>query len=164
MTRKESMWNIIKEDMLFSGLTVVDFGSGNNELAIFAVEAGARVIAIDNNPKYNDETLKTIKRLVLLVADIDDMILPDGDVAFCFSVLPYLRHPIELLQGLSTKYRRTYIECQYDGDGPGPHFLKTDDDMAIWLGMWWDSCTPIGKTFVPGRDKHRTIWRCKGES
>jgi hypothetical protein len=54
------------------------------------------------------------------------------------------------------------VECQYAGDGPGFEDIENDNDFQelLWkAGFAW--AQPIGRTFVKGRDKYRTIWYCK---
>jgi hypothetical protein len=56
----------------------------------------------------------------------------------------------------------SFIECQYKDDGPGPDWLKDDNDMLSVLRFHdWDSIKPIGYTLVKDRNKKRTIWMCE---
>lgn len=165
MSRKLEMWELIRKDMgngQFWGKIVVDYGCGYGELSEHAVHAGAAVRAIDKvwHPQMKE---RAHENLIFIQIDIDEMrAYVDGDIAFCFSVLPYLKDPNVLLMGMAHKYERSYIECQYAGDGPGFDNIHNDFEMSAWLSKFgFATIMNIGKTYIPGRDMHRTIWRCE---
>jgi predicted RNA methylase len=176
--RSAEMWEIINHDGGgFKGLTVVDFGCGYGDLLAFVLRAGAsQVMGVDKDQKtLNTAALKCnfYTNTSFYCADFEDRIVQssildmmgagDGvfmDVAFCTSVLPYLKDPGRFVYWLSKEFDTTYIECQYKGDGPG-NIAENDDEMSSWLlNCGFKSAIGIGKTYVEGRDLYRTIWEC----
>jgi len=176
--RSAEMWAaIVDNGNSFSGLTVVDFGSGYGDMCLFALRNGAsQVLGIDSNPEmvklasqkcidYPDamfydgdiESNTDFLNALELVGFQDDA---NMDVAFCFSVLPYLKRPGDFVYLLSNIFDTVYIECQYIGDGPG-NIAADDEEMSLWImNHGFDSAYAVGRTFIKGRNMFRTIWEC----
>jgi len=174
--RSAEMWVLINQNDGFNGLTVVDFGCGYGDLLAFALRAGAsQVMGVDRDQKTLNTAAQKCGGLnaSFYCADfemdavqknvLDMMGKGDGvgmDVAFCTSVLPYLKYPGFFAHWLSEEFDTVYIECQYKGDGPG-NLAENDEEMASWLlNCGFATAFNVGKTHVEGRDIYRTIWEC----
>jgi len=174
--RSAEMWALINLMGDFGGLTVVDFGCGYGDLLAFALRAGAsQVMGVDKDQRTLNTAANKCKGLNAefyrgdfeddaVQRDILRMMGEDQgvsmDVAFCTSVLPYLKDPSGFVYWLSQKFDVSYIECQYMGDGPG-NIAESDADMSAWLlNTGFKSVYSIGKTYIDGRGKYRTIWEC----
>lgn len=183
--RSPEMWSYIERyvnDVLpdgFKNKMVIDLGCGFCDLAIFAAQAGASVFAVEKDSGVFERTEtrlhagarsdRRLLRVTIVQNDVDtftarDYGPPVVDIAFCTSVLPYLQKPDQCLKWLATYIPISIIECQYAGDGPGFKHIRNDVAMKAWLNEFWptDGIKIIGNTFVPGRDKVRTIWGCRG--
>jgi hypothetical protein len=156
------------------GLEIVDFGSGYGDFMELSLKAGAGLVhGIDNNVT-NLEIVDTRLakagvfpyRYNLLNVDLNSkrelnlLFQRSWHAGFCFSVLPYLDSPELLLYRMSIGVGIAFIECQYDGDGPGFSHIRDDIDMEKWLGRYWQSVRIIGRTELDIRDASRTIWLC----
>ena len=63
---------------------------------------------------------------------------------------------------MQSKFDTSVIECQYSGDGPGPHELRDDQDMRYVLAAaGWNDAEVIGGSVVEDRGAVRTMWRCR---
>jgi len=185
--RAEQMWEYMlpplgllagglhaSEQSPLDGLEIIDLGSGYGDFMELALKAGARMVhGVDKNVT-NLELVDTrlMKagilpyRYKLLQVDLNSkrekvLLYQRGwHVAFCFSILPYMDFPDDLLYMMAANTGLAFIECQYDQDGPGFSHIKNDDDMYRWLGRYWQSVRAIGKTDVQIRPAYRTIWMC----
>jgi SAM-dependent methyltransferase len=177
--RAGHMWDIISQHVDFKGKRVVDLGCGYGDLSFRMAAAGAYVFACDKK-EICDEVWKRKPDLdkghmTIFPCDVEvdffREILPAFNVPgviVCCSVLPYLRNPGDLVDKMAHSAPVSIIECQYNGDGPGLIHIDNDGEMEWWLmqqsigtSNGWSAVTPIGKTFVEGRDKWRTIWKCE---
>lgn len=172
--RAGEMWDIISAHVDFAGKRVIDLGCGRGDLAlrVSAMSAVRWVQAYDNNAEciLDCESKKqSIKHRVTISFKLDDIgeafhykTLSSCDILICCSVLPYMPFASQFIDKMAHHAPMSIIECQYAGDGPGFPDIKDDDDMQTWLlSAGWSTVTPIGKTFVEGRDKWRTIWMCE---
>jgi len=152
--RSPEQWKAISAAYDFKGKYVIDVGCGHGDLLHFARDAGAKVFGIDKNA-----TLIEALDVPAVTMDIE-YFLPKTweyfDVAFCFSVLPYVNMGI-VLDGLKRVATTIFIECQLIGDGPG---TLTEDELKAELESRWDSVKRIGQTVVKGRNTIRPIWMC----
>jgi SAM-dependent methyltransferase len=172
-TRAGVMFTAIRQHVEFTGADVLDLGCGYGDLAAFSVANGARhVTIVDKDPKMvlmaEQKILKRVADGVTwetLVLDLDDRSqlasLQYYHVAFCTSVLPYLKNRDMLLSFLAARVRTSVIEMQYHGDGPGPEEIKSDDDMFAWLTKYWEDVTKIGQSFTGRVPAYRSIWKCE---
>lgn len=171
--RAPLMWAIIAPCVDVAGRTVVDLGCGYGDLLLRTAVAGAReVLGVEGDPRIAMITHERIRqagygdRVLVTEEDLDAWAAgfpARWDVGFCCSVLPYLREPRGFLRAMAAACTVGVVECQYAGDGPGPDFLRSDDDMrALLAAAGWTTIRAIGKTHVTaGRDCWRTIWRCE---
>jgi SAM-dependent methyltransferase len=170
------MWAYIEQHINFKNKSVLDIGAGYCDLAIYAAEAGARrVTALENNRiVYTQALAKTGNHKNIRLLNVDaELFIGAGlqdiqfDVAFCTSVLPYLRDPWKTLGWMAEHAHYSIIECQYISDGPPGQNLKIEGDamMESRLRTYsaWDSeenCKKIGETSIEIRPGARSIWLC----
>lgn len=92
------------------------------------------------------------------------------DVAVCFSTWPYLitqttRETAEAwLRWAIEAARDFFFEVQLAGDGPGPAWLQSDDDVQAMLDRITDGAAviaPIVTIPVVGRNAERTVWHIR---
>ena len=171
--RSEEMWKFISKNVDFSGKRVVDLGCGYGDFSFYAWMKGAKaVLSIDNDPSFFFHLFLSRKRyfpkasIAFVNSDIEDLWgsleLIVIDIAMCFSVLPYLKRPEAFLKNVHEYCEVLLLEVQYYGDGPGPEWLKTDDDMKNLLArVGWNEYRIIGGTTVEERNTYRPIWLCK---
>lgn len=168
--RFPDMWRFIKQHINFKDKVLLDLGCGYGDLLLHARQAGSTVFGIENDPAIV-LTLCEMK-LTIIAEDIDRLILENlnlwdfghdinVDIAACMSVLPYLNDPDAALDYLRQIAPTVILEVQYAGDGPGFDFIKNDIDMLMWLSEYWKYPTVMGRTFVSGRNKYRTVWLCE---
>jgi len=153
----------------FTGKSVVDLGCGYGDFLWRAYVAGAsRVLGIDRDPDVVKAVRFRLESHGYAIAPVHAVIgnldayqglVANGDIAFCFSVLPYLKKPDRLLQFMSSNFQTSLVECQYWGDGPGLSNVKNDVEMRDWLENYWTSVENIGNTLVRDRGAVRTIWK-----
>ena len=173
-SRAEAMWRIISQRVDFRGKRVIDLGCGTGDFLWRAYVAGAReVIGVDT--EYSKiKHIKNFDRPEISFAhddiDISVQIKENWfgqDIAFCFSVLPYLNDVPATLKWMSSNFPLCLIECQYHGDGPGLKNIGGDRGMMqLLISNGFDSAEPIGQTRIEGRlyagmPVHRTIWLCE---
>jgi len=149
----------------FSGKVVVDIGCGYGDLLLKSAEHGAsKCIAIDKDTSVARSKLYGAN-VYEVEMDIDRYpltpFLNESDIAFCTSVLPYLKNYDRILGEMAGSGVICFIECQYAGDGPGFDQIKDDADMKEFLLRYFKSADIIGRTEVKDGKYQRTIWRCK---
>jgi 16S rRNA A1518/A1519 N6-dimethyltransferase RsmA/KsgA/DIM1 with predicted DNA glycosylase/AP lyase activity len=137
--RANAMFEQIAQHVDFTNKVVMDIGSGYCDLAMKAVDAGAaKVLCLEKSPAVFDQALRKIEDtkygtfIEILNIDAEDLIhsLVDSyrvDIAFCTSVLPYLRSPEMMIKWMAEHADVSLIEVQYIGDGPGDDFLIEDE-------------------------------------
>ncbi len=180
--RAEEMWKIIKPQVAFwNEVVVLDLGCGYGDMSLYAANAGARhVIAVDKSKEMLATTLIKCDfyvdngTIILVNYDLNNLDntpnipvnnVPLPTVTFCFSVIPYLDNPPSFLRKLAKLDGLHFIEMQYAGDGPGPDDVCDDDDMQDLLEVsGFIFPRKIGSTYIPDRDKERSIWMCGGKS
>ena len=90
------------------------------------------------------------------------------DVAMMFSTWPYIVQDFgrvkaeQVLSDLIDHSGVLFFETQLAGDGPGPDFLKTDEDVEnelMWLGG--NEIDALATFEVSGRPGKRTVWRVR---
>lgn len=167
-TRAEDMWRIISQKVDFRKKSVIDLGCGHGEMLWRAYVAGAeKVYGIDKRSASWDD-LHDAKRIFISSADINDMISGDWfiephkncNIAFCFSVIPYLDKPLDALHWMADNFELCLLEIQYD---PEPYNIGPKDDaemFSLLRNNGFDIVMNIGRTRVEIRDTYRTIWAC----
>lgn len=176
--RAEEIWQCIHDNVDFQDMTVLDLGSGYGDLMRYAImDADALlVVGIEHDyvtAAYADSMLHThgisTDRYAVVVDDIDRLVRrndPDFsgfDITICNSVLPYLDKPNDVLEWMRKTSSTSIVECQYNGDGPGPEGIENDEDMESVLRLaGWKHVEKIGWTDVMIRPAKRSIWKCYG--
>lgn len=164
--RSPEQWDIISEHIDFKGKSVIDLGCGKGDILIRAFDAGAKVLGVDNDGD-NIEHIRSVHPDVPVLNDdlnyVEVWYKGEEDIVICFSVLPYLAWAENTLRWINHHSDIALIECQYDGDGPGFHFLTDNLHMHEWLlkSGGFEKADVIGFTLVEGRDRKRFIWRCE---
>lgn len=167
-TRSPEQWKIIHGAMSdWKGKQVIDLGFGYGDILTMALQHGAHVIGVDRSSQGLSRSLAKSDYTAFYIKPIEEFIKmeysgPKFDVAICFSVLPYLDDPFKALAWLSSNAKDVFIEWQYVGDGPGD--VSGDGEVQSLLSEYWLDVSPIGKTFVEGRNKYRTIWHCRRDA
>jgi len=175
-TRAPAQWEIISQYVDFDGKTVLDLGCGYGDLLWRAWAAGAKsIVGVDSNFEIQKRLGEIAFNAGISMRIPDPPFVPEwstirnyilqrnsgADIIFCFSVLPYLKNAHDILKWIFSHSSVALIECQYQGDGPGPFYLRDDCDMRRWLDkVGFKTVEPIGKTLVEGRGAYRTIWMC----
>lgn len=173
-TRAAQQWEIISRAVDFRGKRVIDLGCGYGDLVYRAMTADAEYVRgvdkdlspIPERQLWDDE--RTLRASFELI-DLDEFVAggwgftPPFDVAVCMSVLPYLRDLRAALGWMAARFPTSIIECQYWGDGPGPAFIRSDDDMRELLRRSWAYVEMLGGTFVKDRGAIRSIWLCEDQ-
>jgi SAM-dependent methyltransferase len=165
--RVPEMWKILREHYNFSEVSALDLGCGYGDMLVNLYVAGAKYIHGYEKDldvfRIAHEKTKGFPSIKLHFMDLEEngWLWPRADVAFCFSVLWYLERPAVFLSDFRGAAVTNFIEVQYAGDGPGPKEIKHDEHMRGYLRVFWDNVEPIGKTYIEGRDKWRTIWMCQ---
>lgn len=163
--RMPEIWRQIKEYGIdFKEKSVLDLGGGHGDFVLLCKNDGAkRVSYIDENSILLYER-KGCEGVEIYTQDIEKNAWGNGyDFISCFSVLPYMKNPSDLLLRISESCKTAIIECQYADDGPGFSHIKSDGNMVSWLLKYFNEVENIGKTLVKGRNKYRTIWICSKE-
>jgi len=175
--RAAEMWGYINESVDFEDMTVLDLGAGYGDLMRYALDADAVfVVGVEHDyvtAAYADSMLHThgmsTDNYAVIVEDIDRLVRKGDptfrgfDIVICNSVLPYLEQPREALEWICKNSHIAIIECQYDGDGPGPEGISSDEDMESVLRLaGWKHVEKIGWTDVMIRPAKRSIWKCYG--
>lgn len=175
--RATEMWQYINENVEFQDMTVLDLGSGYGDLMRYALDAGAIfVVGVEHDyvtAAYADSMLHThgvsTDNYAVMVEDIDRLVRTNDpsfhgfDIVICNSVLPYLDQPNAVLKWMQKNSNVAIIECQYNGDGPGPEGISNDEDMeSVLKYAGWKHAKKIGWTDVMIRPAKRSIWKCYG--
>jgi SAM-dependent methyltransferase len=180
-TRAEAMWFFIQQTVHFQGKNVIDLGCGTGDFLHRAFEAGAQhVQGVDKDPSRIHVPSIFIGNRMLIAAnnvlggvgknlsfDLNAAIAedfrfqPKYEIAFCFSVLPYLDDPHVALKWMHSNFDTLVLEFQYAGDGNGFDFIKDDTDALELIRTNTDyKLEVIGKTPVKEDKFYRTIWLC----
>lgn len=165
--RFPSQWEIIKNNVDFTNKKVIDLGCGYGDILYKCYQKNADCIGIEYDKNvFNHLTDRMLNLPILLkkfnLDDIHNKLSTTlFDVGICFSVLPYIDNPDDVLEWMQLHCDVSLIECQYDKDGPGISSIKNDNDMECWLLKFWESVKKIGETKVNGRNISRSIWKCK---
>jgi len=173
--RAEEMWSYIDSSIDFRDKRVLDLGCGPGDFLTRSLLSGASfVMGVETDyviASWADARMLSdgwaLDRYAISVNDIDSIVLEDDkdykgfDIIICFSVLPYLDGPGNAMLWVKDNCDVAVIECQYHGDGPGPEYIKNDDDMSSRLkGLGWGKVDKIGWTDVRIRPAKRSIWKC----
>ncbi len=176
--RAPAQWEIIDRHVDFEGKSVLDLGCGYADILWRCYRAGAVLITgVDHNTEIINSNKAAKQKLIgahqalinfycMSISDFIDTAASQivDDIIICFSILPYLDDVPATLRWIHNHSWQALIEYQTYGDGPGPEWHKTDDDMRRVLEhAGWTSVNRIGATHVAIRDKWRSIWLCENE-
>ncbi len=157
------------------GKTFMDLGCFWGDFVALAATEGMRAYGLDPGGFRSGEDAIEIGtklwedfpfgRITLLKGDALAHGLPfDYDVVMMFSTWSYIvqqvgRQEAEALLGrIMRECGVLFFENQLYGDGPGPDFLKTDDDVADMLGQY-GNVKHLIKIPVTGRPASRSVFR-----
>lgn len=146
--------------------TVVDLGCGYGDMSKFALDRGVEFVhAVDKDPKVLRMAGEKCKdaRFFPICEDIEGFLQKRPliyDVAFFFSVMPYLRDPVGMLKRILMHSFFMFCEVQYTGDGPG---MIDNENVMEWLlkDVGWGNVKNVGHTIVDERNARRDIWFCR---
>ena len=160
------------------GKTFLDLGCFQGDFVGLAAAEGMKAYGVDSGGFRSGENSIQIGRALwkdfpfgevnLIVDDVVSFFLPyfKPDVVMMFSTWPYIvqQYGRKLADSaLSVAIREAgvlFFETQLAGDGPGPEFLKTDDDVYDLLtGLGAQSAIPLGTIPVTNRPASRTVWK-----
>lgn len=167
-TRSSEIWHVIAPSVNWLGARVLDLGCGWGDMLIHCALAGVREVwGVDHDQEMISHAAhRTVKYPSIYTVRYDalgwlDMVRGNYGVILCLSTLPYLGIRMGL-EAIRARCKVAIVECQYHGDGPGPAFLKGDDDMQELLSrVGFRYVTRLGHTHIEDRDTNRTIWRAE---
>jgi 2-polyprenyl-3-methyl-5-hydroxy-6-metoxy-1,4-benzoquinol methylase len=161
-------------DMPLRGKMLLDLGCFQGDFCAMAAAEGMRAHGIDTggfNPVENSLERAAALWESMLGTNIGfapDNILGwphfDYDVVLLFSTWSYVlndygkERAFDLLARIVGGCGVLFFETQLAGDGPGPDFLVTDDDVANMLGQFGVP-EPLVTIPVTGRPASRTVWK-----
>lgn len=160
------------------GKTFLDLGCFQGDFVALAAAEGMAATGVDaggfreheNSIEIGKELWKGFPfgEIHLTQADIASASVGAFDVAMCFSTWPYIVQDYGkvkaemVLSDLIMNSGVLFFETQLHGDGPGPEFLKTDEEvehLLMWLGA--NDVKALATYQVSGRPGMRTVWRAK---
>ena len=188
-TRMGEIWNIVINEVDFSGKSVLDLGCGAGDFCRRAMIAGAGAIGYDRDcavaikrhgkeSRRSDLFVDFVPRfsptneimLAFYENDLDKMVREYNpgydhswgyDIVSCFSVLPYLKNCEGFLRFVYAMGSQKFIlETQYKGDRDID--IENDEQMRkILYGVDWKTVRKIGSTTVKDGRYERSIWLCE---
>ena len=159
------------------GKTFLDIGCFQGDFVALAATEGMEAYGVDLGGFRPGEDSIEIGRSMwrgfpfgsvdLYKGSVND-VLYHADVVMMFSTWPYILNTygyefsVKLLNRIVEQAGVLFFETQYAGDGPGPEFLKNDEDVRELFGTMTSVKTiqrlanfPV--TFNPSQS--RTVWR-----
>lgn len=174
-------WQVVRDHLPEGAHTLVDLGCFQGDFPAMAAAEGMSAAGVDQGGfRSGENSIEIAQRLwssmvepYFFQANILDWPLMRPDVVLLFSTWPYLlqdcRHggagPLTRAQGwqfildTAKRCRVLFFETQLYGDGPGPEWLKTDDDVRDALEGIGLTAEAIGTFPVTGRPASRTVWK-----
>jgi hypothetical protein len=163
-----------------SGKTFVDLGCFQGDFCALAASEDMAVLGVDRGGfRTGEDSVDIARRLWegfplggvrFIKSDILDVHrLYSRDVVIMFSTWSYIvkdygyHKAVNLLTEIIGQAGVFFFENQLSGDGPGPEFLRTDQDIeGMLLGAGAKQVKPIATFPVTGRPASRTVWRVEG--
>lgn len=153
--------------------TLLDLGCYAGDFCGLAAVEGMRAVGVDTGHFTTEidsiaeagklwdklHRIPTFRRMNIM--EVEDF---SFDVVLLFSTWAYIcndygrEEAFELLNRITKACGVLYFETQLAGDGPGPDFLLTEDDVANMLGQFGVP-TPLATISVAGREAARTVWK-----
>jgi hypothetical protein len=156
------------------GKTLLDLGCHTGDITAMARVDGLDVVGVDRGdwPHVGFDSVTAARALWgdmgCQFESRDILKLPDAafarDVVLLLSSWAYIvrdygkDNGIELLARIVGRCGVLFFEPHLCGDGPGPDFLKSEDDVAALLKRVGDA-EPIITLPVAGREASRTVWQ-----
>lgn len=165
-------WLAIHADLGWSqdrlkGLRLLDAGAGAGYFCAMAQAEGATAVGIEDSPIAEQaQVYWGSAGCIFERRNLVDWKSWDFPIVLLLSVWPYIiqqrsREEAEaLLEKIIKEAGVLYFETQLAGDGPGPDFLATDDDVAELLGRFGKAKALVTLP-VTGRPASRTVWKIK---
>jgi hypothetical protein len=168
---RQERWTAIRDaiEPPLLGKVLLDFGCHEGAFVGAAAKAGMTAYGVDR-----DETALVLARarwgllgahfLCKDIVDLDNFQMLHADVALLLSTWAYIVRDRGaftgelLIHDLLASIPVLFFETQLWGDGPGPAFLKTDDDVRRMLERYGE-LQPIITLPVAGREAFRTVWK-----
>lgn len=161
-----------------TGKTLLDLGCFQGDFCALAAAEGMHATGVDGGGFRSGEDSIQIAHALwdsmhgrlawkkMDIMDVDDF---RYDAVLLFSIWPYIvqthgkKAALELLSRIMQQLSRRrprgklFFETQLYGDGPGPDFLRTEDDVEAMLAAVG---TPkaLVRIHVTNRPAHRTVW------
>jgi hypothetical protein len=166
-------------ELPLKGKTLLDLGSFQGDFCALAATEGMTATGVDRGGFRSGEDSVEIGRglwglmerwpeIQLFHLDITKCPSFKFDVVLLFSTWPYIVQEYgrtaaeELLGRIVSQCGVLFFECQLYGDGPGPEFLGSDDDIEALLGRFGE-VEKLVTIPVWGRSASRSVWgvRCR---
>jgi len=158
--------------------TLLDLGCFQGDFCALAAAEGMHTTGVDGGGFRTGEDSVQIAhalwdgmhgKMTWRKTDIMDVTDFNYDAVLLFSTWPYIvqthgkKAALELLSRIMQQLSRRrqggklFFETQLYGDGPGPDFLQTEEDVQAMLAQVG---TPkeLVRVHVAGRPAHRTVW------
>lgn len=155
------------------GKTLLDLGCFQGDFCAMAAAEGMLATGVDRGGFRQGED--SINLALSLWADREDVVNFEHldildvdsfryDAVLLFSTWAYIHNEygkekaFDLLDRIVAQCGTFFFETQLAGDGPGPDFLVTDDDVGNMLGQF-GTPQPLVTIPVTGRPAERTVWK-----
>jgi len=181
-------WQAVRTHMPPNAYSLVDLGCFQGDFVAMAAAEGMDAIGVDQGGfRTGEDSIAIAHELWPGMANFHkgdliqwrDNMRPmihtpeDPDVILLFSTWAYLLQdcafgspgPLtraegwEFIRQTAQRCQVLFFETQYAGDGPGPPWLKDDNDVRAGLQAVGLQCYPIGTFPVTGRPASRTVWK-----
>jgi SAM-dependent methyltransferase len=159
-------WLAIREHIGAGSL--LDLGCADGDFCLFAAsereDISVPIMGVDKDPEAIIRMAELCEGLgvdfrVRDIMKIDDFLY---DTVLLLSVWPYIYNRTgaaarQLLKKVSQRAGQLIFESQLYGDGPGPNFLRTDQDVYEMLSGY-GSVERLAQIPVHGRNTARSVW------
>ena len=161
------------------GKTFLDLGCFQGDFVALAAAEGMRAYGVDSGGFRSGENSIQIGKALwkdfplgeinLFQQEIVSFLTFEQDVVMMFSTWPYILQEYGRTVADSVLYAVIrdagifFFETQLAGDGPGPAFLNSDDDVYDFLmSLGAQKVTALGTIPVTNRPASRTVWKVEG--
>ena len=147
------------------GNTLLDLGCAEGDFCLFALsESREKIVAVDHNLEVLNTAQEICSDIECYHGDIVEWVDFSFDTVLLLSTWPYIVQKYgrdsaeDLLDRICKEAGQLIFETQLAGDGPGPDFFQTDEDVFNLLGRF-GSVDLLCRLFVHGRDATRSVWK-----